>query len=356
MMKYVQALKRVVWSVISMIKSEQSSYAEQVKHQIKQFQNPEKLKKLPDVYHYYMRKFIAPQVQQVFGVSNSLQLYVREFTKGLANTNSNRIVSIGSGDANLEINIALKLSEAGINNFVIDCLELSPIRIERAIENAKQKGIANKLNFIVTDLNSWQPDCKYAGVMAHHVLHHITNLEGLFSAILTTMEPQSAFVSIDMIGRNGHMRWPECESYINEIWKTLPRKYKFNHQFQKTHEDFINWNCAHKGFEGIRAEDILPLLMKNFQFEKFLGYGNLIDIFVERGYGHNFDAENDNDLKFIDSLALMNDFLLMNAYLKPTIMFSVWKSSEATNLTTSCYPYQSPLSSIRETEFSKNLS
>ena len=47
-------------------------------------------------------------------------------------------------------------------------------------------------------------------------------------------------------------------------------------------EQYENWDCSEEGFEGIRAQDILKLLNKNFYFKKFLAYGNLIDIFIDR--------------------------------------------------------------------------
>ena len=42
-------------------------------------------------------------------------------------------------------------------------------------------------------------------------------------------------------------------------------------------------------FEGIRAQDILPLLVERFTFDEFIGFGNVIDPFVDRSFGPNFD-------------------------------------------------------------------
>jgi len=38
--------------------------------------------------------------------------------------------------------------------------------------------------------------------------------------------------------------------------------------------DLRYWDCSKQGFEGIRAQDILPLLVKKFSFRSFLGFGN----------------------------------------------------------------------------------
>lgn len=331
------------------------SYEQRVNDQIKQFKNPEVLKKLPEMHHQYMRKHITRRVKDVFGVNSALQIYDSEFAKALNAGADRKILSVGSGECRVEANIATSLIRNGVDDFEFDCLELSPDRNQRAREMIEAEGLAAHFNILEQDMNQWEPEHNYAGFMAHHVLHHIVDLEALFASINACMSDTSVFVSIDMIGRNGHMRWPESEALINAIWKTLPEKYKYNHQFQKLHPEFVNWDCAQRGFEGIRAEDILPLLITNFDCEKFLGYGNLPDMFVERGYGHNYDKNDPHDVTFIDSLALLNDFYLNSGYLKPSIMFSTWKKRGLVNEQDVSYYPCPPIDAVRETDFSRNL-
>src|SRR5689334_1941502 len=103
-----------------------------------------------------------------------------------------------------------------------------------------------------------------------------------------------------IIGRNGHLRWPEALEIIQEFWPYLPPSHRSNHQLQRYEAMFEDWDCSIEGFEGIRAQDILPLLSERFHFDWFIPYGNVIDPFVERGFGHNFDANVDWDRDFID--------------------------------------------------------
>jgi hypothetical protein len=53
-------------------------------------------------------------------------------------------------------------------------------------------------------------------------------------------------------------------------------------------------NC----FEGIRSQDILPLLLEYFHFEVFIPYGNVIDPFIDRTFGPNFDSSREWDRDF----------------------------------------------------------
>src|SRR5438046_10396474 len=102
-----------------------------------------------------------------------------------------------------------------------------------------------------------------------------------------------------MIGRNGHMRWPEALWIVREIWDRLPRKYKYSHQMRRYDDYFENWDCSTEGFEGIRSQDILPLLIELFSFEVFYCFGNLIDVFVDRSFGSKYDLHNLEVVKFI---------------------------------------------------------
>ena len=51
-------------------------YAEQVSAQIRQFEDPSRLKKLPEINRYWVRTHIRPRIESVCGVTNALDFYV----------------------------------------------------------------------------------------------------------------------------------------------------------------------------------------------------------------------------------------------------------------------------------------
>ena len=81
------------------------------------------------------------------------------------------------------------------------------------------------------------------------------------------------------------MRWPEALGIVEAISANAPDRYKYNHQLKRYEERLDNWDCSEEGFEGVRAQDILPLLVKRFAFRKFLAFGNLTDLFIDRSFG-----------------------------------------------------------------------
>jgi len=154
-------------------------------------------------------------------------------------------------------------------------------------------------------------------------LHHLVALEPLFDHIASALPPHGRFVVSDMIGRNGHMRWPEALSIVDEYWAELPQSYRYDRQRFLQLDEFENWDCAKDGFEGIRAQDILPLLVERFSFDAFLAFANVIDPFVERSFGPNFSADREWDRAFIDRVHARDEKELSAGRIKPTHMFAV---------------------------------
>jgi len=298
-------------------------YESRIRAQIAQYAKPEALLKLPPIYHYWIAKHIRPRMCSVFGVSNVLLFYAGCAAEAFRQPGaSRRIISLGAGECVHEISLIKKLLEMGETDFVIEGLELSPLRSERAQANARKEGVQQFLEINESDLNRWVPSRRYSTVIAKDTLHHVVELEHLFDSIHEALEDEGIFVTTDMIGRNGHMRWPEALEIIQEIWKFIPDHYKTNHQLKRVEHEYVNWDCSKTGFEGIRAQDILPLLLERFSFKTFLGFANLPDIFIERGFGHNLSIDNPRDIGFIDFLEQLNTLLIDLGYLKPTMMYA----------------------------------
>lgn len=278
---------------------------------------------LPAIFHYWSNKYLKPLLNEVGIESIDLFFanYLLEASKNLSE--HPRFISIGSGNCELEIRVAVLLKEKGLKDFTLECLELNSEMLDRGRQDAISKQVSDVMDFVSEDFNFWQPSKKYSAVIANHSLHHVTNLEGLFDAIKSSLNPNGYFVINDMIGRNGHQRWPEALVHLNKFWQELPETYKFNRSLNRLEPDYINWDCSSEGFEGIRAEDILPLLIQRFDFYLFVPFANIISVFIDRCFGHNFDPNSESDCSFIDRIHALDEELFQSGEIKPTQMFAV---------------------------------
>jgi len=299
-------------------------YQARVSQELSAFQDCLQVHDLPDIFHYWSHEKIRPRLE-AFGFSSPTGMFKKYLEDFCARESGRklRFVSIGSGNCDLEVDIARHLVAAGHSNFVIDCLDLNPAMLERGRAEAQGSGVAAQIRGVQADFNQWEPDGQYDVVLACQSLHHVVNLEGLFAQIGKALQPQGLFLISDMIGRNGHKRWPEALQIVQEFWRELPPAYRYNQLLKRHEEAYVNWDCSVEGFEGIRAQDILPLLLKTFHFQFFLAYGNVIDPFVDRTFGHNFNAQGAWDKDFIDRVHQRDQQEMLRGRIKPVHMLAV---------------------------------
>ena len=294
-------------------------YQDQVQQQIRQYANNALRFFPPEAHKYWMRNYIHPKVQEVFRTSDHFAFYETAVpqTNGALN-----ILSIGSGDGQMELRLARDLIARGETNFTIHTTEISPIRQNRTIARIEEAGMRDHFDFHIVDFNKDFIPGRFDMMFAHHVLHHIVELELLFDNILAGLAPGGCFATIDMIGRNGHMRWPEALEWMDLAWNFIPDHWKHNFQFNDFHETYLNHDCSNVGFEGVRAEDILPLLTQKFAFSGFVAGGGFMDVLFDRGYGQSIDMEKPGEAALVKFLSETNELLLETGRVKPTMVFA----------------------------------
>ena len=117
-------------------------------------------------------------------------------------------------------------------------------------------------------------------------------------------------------------------------------------EIKRQEDEYINHDCAEERFEGIRAQDILPLLNKVFHFELFIPFANVVTVFIDRPFGHNFDAKGEWDRDFIDRLHARDDAAILKGEIKPTQMLAVLRNQSVE--TTLLHPELTPEFCIRK--------
>jgi len=326
-----------------------ASYEERVSNEINFYKDCENVHDLPDIFHYWSNRYLLPK-QTCFGFTspdNFFEKHCRDFCLShVEDTTEIRILSVGSGNGELEVGIVKALSDSGISNFSMECMDINQQMLDRAIGLAEEKGVKKYIKVNQSDFNEWKPEHQYHVVLANQSLHHVLHLEHLFDAIHEGLTHDGLFLTSDMIGRNGHMRWPEALEILQRLWDELPPRYKYNQLLKRQEDIFINHDCSTEGFEGIRAQDVLPLLVERFNFELFIPFANLILIFIDRAFGHNFDVNNKFDTDFIDRVHKIDEESILAGIIKPTQMLAVMTKSTVEELKLT-HPKLTPEFSIR---------
>lgn len=301
-----------------------ADYGDRIAAERRLFNEETSVHDLPRICFYWLDKWILPKLRTlgVQGATEMFEMYLAGHCRR-PEPHQRRFVSIGAGNCDLEVDLAQRLRQRGFADFRIECLEMNPAMLARGSANADRAGVAANLEFVEADVNRWRAEHAYDVVFASHSLHHVLNLEGLFEQVRGALGPGGQFVVSDIIGRNGHMRWPEALEIVQEFWVELPPPYRYNRQLSRQEEVYENRDCSAEGFEGIRAQDILPVLLRTFHFELFFAFGNAILPFVDRAFGHNFDAAGQWDREFIDRVHLRDEREMLAGRIQPSIMMAV---------------------------------
>lgn len=299
---------------------EDATYQERLRREREAFDQYIQVHDLPDIFHYWSNAYLAPKLRR-FGISDPEQfffLYVQKHWQAVGQRPL-RLLSLGAGNCDMEARLARRLLDSGISDFSLECIDINSSMLERGREHARSLGVDAQLTLTCADFNDWKPaPASQDIIIANQCLHHVLELESLFDAIRTALRPDGYFLTSDMIGRNGHQRWPEALELVQEFWKELPPSYRYNQLLRRQEDTYINHDCSTEGFEGIRAQDILPLLVQHFHFELFIPFGNLIFVFIDRPFGHNFDAQADWDRNFIDRVHAADEAAMLEGRIKPT--------------------------------------
>jgi SAM-dependent methyltransferase len=301
-------------------------YGAKLAAELDRFRDDTDVHALPAIFHYWSNRYLRPKLEAI-GVSHPDEFFAK-FLVGCyqrCGGGTRRFISLGAGNCDTEVRLARRLLDAGCRDFTIECLELNGAMLGRGQSLAREEGVAGNVIPLQADFNQWQPNRRFDGMIANQSLHHVTALERMFDAVAASLAPHGAFIVSDMIGRNGHQRWPEALGIVRELWRDLPASYRYNRQLKRQETEFRDWDCSTSGFEGIRAQDILPLLVERFEFELFLGFANIIDPFVDRGFGPNFSVESQWDRDFIDRVHARDEAELAAGRIKPTHMFAVMR-------------------------------
>jgi SAM-dependent methyltransferase len=303
------------------------AYAERVAQEIARYAEVEEVHDLPPIYHHWSARHCLPLLVELgyAGLDELWDRHVAEICRARAPERA-RLVSLGAGHGETELGIAKRLADAGIENLELELLELNGQMLERAVADAAQLGLGDRVLPVEADLNTWTAQSDADVFFANHSLHHVVELERLFAEVKRTMRPGGVLLVNDMIGRNGHVRWPEARAIVDLVWATLPEKYRWNRYAGRADESYPDIDCSSEGFEGVRAQDILPLLLESFHPDVYVTFANVIDPFVDRLYGPNFDPADPADVALIEALGRLDEAALDLAIVTPTHLIGSFRA------------------------------
>lgn len=257
---------------------------------------------LPPIFHVWSNKFLKPQLVNL-GIDSPESFYFsRILDAASARGRPVQVASLGAGGCTMEIELAKKLRACNIAAH-IECVDFNFSLMSLARAKAREAALDDMLSFTVRDVNT---DCGSAGkdiVIVNQFFHHIENLEFACEDICRTLDDAGLLLTCDIVGRNGHVLWPSVATVVNRHWQDLDAAKRFDRHSSRCLQDYQSIDHSAYSNEGVRAQDVVRVLLEHFDFDFFFTYGAAIMPFVERRIGFNFDPADLNDVRFISSVA-----------------------------------------------------
>jgi SAM-dependent methyltransferase len=240
-----------------------------------------------------------------------------------------RILSLGCGYGGHDLVIARRLRQP----YELVAVDLNPGIYAHAARRAAGENL--NIRFKAMDLNfaAIQPDT-FDVVYALASLHHILNLEHLFGQIHRGLRRHGRLVMLDMIGKTQVLFWKENVEFVADLLRKMPRQYRppvgkrlWKHLFFDPYTIIPRYAepTAQVGMEGIRQEEIEPLMKRWFMPLKVFRYNAFMRMICTNWYlGARLNPDEEEDRRYLEHLIGLETEAIDAGRLKPTEMFGVF--------------------------------
>ncbi len=234
------------------------------------------------------------------------------------------ILSLSAGTGELEVRLASMARAEGISNFRIDCMASDPASLIAGRELASERHVGSQIRFLHRTIAQWTGEESYALCLAVDSLHRVALLEATLDRVHRALGSDGVLLTVERIGANGHARWPEARAILERIWRLMPARYKTLASSGAVEPDFDAPPAS--ADDGLRAADLLSELVARFESDTFVAFGNLIEPFLHPRFTGAIDPSNEEDRRFLDRVAEIDDAKIDAGVFPPTRIVASWQT------------------------------
>ena len=189
---------------------------------------------------------------------------------------SPKVLSLGCGYGGHDLAISQQIERP----FELFAVDLNPRIYDTALERAQALGLP--IRFQSLDLNRVALEPGYFDVIyAVASIHHILNLEHLLAQLHRGLKDDGRLIIVDIIGKTQVEFWRENVEYAAKVVKRMPVRFRPAAGQRRLRRLFFDpytiispyvEPVIQRGMEGIRQEEIVPLLNRWFEPQEVFYY------------------------------------------------------------------------------------
>lgn len=249
----------------------------------------------------------------------SMHVEISRFCAGVENA---KILSLGCGYGGVEIAFAQSLRPG----YHVTAVDINPGILAKARIEAESKGL--NIRFVPLDVNFVEiKENSFDLIVAHASLHHLLNLEHVFSQIHRGLKDHGRLIVLDIIGKTQVLFWKQNVDFAIDLIQAMPPKYGLGIELARYSEPAIQI-----GMEGIRQEEIESLLNNYFTPLKMFKYGAFMRLICTHPeLGKRFDPDIEEDREYLRYIFDLDRRQVENGRLRPTEMLAVYEKKSSVN-------------------------
>ena len=261
---------------------------------VQRLKAPEELQPRPDTAYVYADRLLQ----------ESLRMESPDFAtslRALAGGRRLKVLSLCCGAARIEAEFAGIAIKHGVE---VDWTLLD--MNGKLLRTAAAKFGDRTPRLVVGDINQVEDfGERFDVVMCVSALHHVVELERVLEFVSESLRPAGEFWSIgEAIGRNGNRLWEADYLVANAFFEQLPARLRANRGTGAVDECLPNVHCADASFEGIRSQEILPLLARQFEAVHTYLYNCFLWRLTNQAYSDNYDLSQSKDIQYLQDAVI----------------------------------------------------
>jgi SAM-dependent methyltransferase len=261
---------------------------------------------------------LAQTIMQKAVLEQPVQFLVR--IRELAAKRPLRVASLCCGAASWERSMVRGI-ESRVNLTLVD---INAELLERA--RAGFDGV-DGVETLCADVNDLHlPERSFDVILCVSALHHVVELESLVDAIGAGLDDGGEFWSVgEYVGRTGARLWEDSYEAADAIFRGLPEQFRRNHTKRGAPVDphLSNVDCSLNTFEGVRSEDILPVLEARLTSLQIDRWSTIVWRVLGPAYSQNYDIGRIVDRALVEHIA-HRDVELQQEGLRPVAMKGIF--------------------------------
>jgi SAM-dependent methyltransferase len=212
-----------------------------------------------------------------------------------------------------------------------DAFDISAEAVNVAREEAERQGLADRIDYAATDLNTIELEPgRYGAVFGIQSLHHIEALEHLFDQIRASLTPDGLFVVNEYVGPSRFQFPEERLSLMNKLLSVLPATHRrsLRDGQVRTHLQRPSAKEVRRvdPSESIRSDEIMGLIEERFEIVYKADFGGTLLQFVFADIAGNFDPADPRDVALVDLICLYEETLIEHGVLPSDFTYVVAKA------------------------------